>query len=386
MRLLVFLASASLAFAQRDERWQADIANLIGTLQARHPNLYTQKPRQEWDAAVSALREKVPAMTDVEIAMELSRIVAFAKDSHTFLNLRTSPAFTSFPFRLSWFEEGWVLTSAPADSARSLGTVVRQIDNTPIEEVIEKLRPYIPHENESWFRVQAPNYLISPEILSALGILANRNSVTLNGEITITAAPASLWTGPFRAEPKFPLWARSLGFFYWFHVLPEAKTIYVKYNTCAEMPALPAGQFRASLEAALAAQPVERFIIDLRNNSGGNSAVLHRWLPALPETVKKVAIVGRQTFSSGELNAEELAQRGFTLVGENTGGMPGHFGEVVTISLNSLGLRGQFSTRAFRALVQAGNNTLRPDVEVPWTYAAFSEEEDPFLQAALTVP
>jgi hypothetical protein len=383
MRLLLVLASLGSLFAQREERWRADITALVATLQTRHPNLYTQKPKPEWDAAVAALQEKVPALTDVEVAMELARIVAFAGDSHTTLNLRSSPAFTIFPIRVAWFEEGWIVTGAPSDNTQLIGTPLRQIDNTPIEVVMEELRPYISHENESWFRSQAPSYLISPEILHALGIIGNRSAMTVNGESLVTTAPTTVWGGPVNAQPKFPLWARSTGIFYWFQYLPEARTIYVKYNNCAEMPVLPAARFRQELTAALAANPVDRFLIDLRNNSGGNSTILQRWLPPLPDNVTKIAIVGRQTFSSAELNAEELSLRGFTLIGENTGGMPGHFGEVVPFTLSSLGLRGQHSTRSFTALIQAGSNTLRPDVEVPWTYAAFEREEDPFLAAAL---
>jgi len=106
-------------------------------------------------------------------------------------------------------------------------------------------------------------------------------------------------------------------------------------------------------------------------------------LPNVPSSIKRIVITGRQTFSSGKLNAEELSRAGYTLLGEPTGGKPTSFGEVLGVTLTSGGLRGQYSTRLFRGLVQPDNDSLMPDVRVPWTWAAFAREEDPFLEAAL---
>lgn len=384
MRLLLVLAAIPLlAQTTREERWRADIDLLFSTVQSRHPNLYTQTPRAEWDRAIGALREKVPTASDVEMAMEMARILALARDGHTSVNLRTGPLFTFYQLRVAWFEEGWVITAAPAEFPNLAGTVIKQIDDTPIDEVVEKLRPYVSYENEWWFRSQVASYLVSPEILRAVGVEKTPGWITINNEFPISGALGTVWGSPINAQPKFPLWARSPSIYYWFTYLPESRTIYFKYNVCAEMPVLPAARFRQELEAAMEANPVERFIIDVRNNTGGNSVVLPRLLPNVPVSIKRIVITGRQTFSSGMLNAEELSRAGYTLIGEPTGGKPTSFGEVLGITLTSGGLRGQYSTRLFRGLIQPDNDSVMPDVRVPWTWAAFAREEDPFLEAAL---
>ncbi|MBM3727005.1 MAG: hypothetical protein FJW40_16480 [Acidobacteria bacterium] len=384
MRLLVVLAAIPLlAQTTREDRWRSDIDLLFTTVQSRHPNPSTQTPKEEWDRAIGALREKVPAATDVELAMELARILALARDGHTFLNLRSSTLFTFCQIRVAWFEEGWVITAAPAEFPDLAGTVIRKIDDTPIEEVIEKVRPFVSHENEWWFRSQVASYLASPEILRAVGVEKTRGWITINGEFPIPSGPGTVWGAPINAQPKFPLWARSLSVYYWFTYLPASRAIYFKYNVCAEMPVLPAAKFKQELESALAANPVERFIVDVRNNTGGDSAVLARLLPRLPTSLKKIAITGRQTFSSGLFAAQDLWSAGYTLLGEPTGGKPAHFGQVVGITLASAGLRAQYSTRFWSGRPQAENDSLMPDVVVPWTWAAFAREEDPFLEAAL---
>jgi hypothetical protein len=387
MRAIVILLFVPTLWAQlsREERWQADLDVLMNTLQSRHPNLYTKAPREQWDEAVAALRSRVAALSDTQVAMEVARIAALAGDGHTFVNLRTSPIFTSLPLRLQWFEEGWVATTVPVDQPAMLGTVVNRLDGTPVAEVIEKIRPYVSYENEWWFRVQVLNYLISPEILANLGVQGSRNAIMINDEWLVPAAAPGIAAGPILAQPRFPLWTRYNGLNYWFHYLAESRTIYVKYNVCAEMPVLPAARFRAELAAALADNAVERIILDVRTNTGGNSAVLARLLPVVPAGVKRVVITGRQTFSSGLWAASDLSRAGWTLVGEPTGGKPSAFGEVVGFTLPHSGLRGQTSTRFFRGTVQPDGESLRPDVLVPWTWAGFSQELDGFLDAALAV-
>ena len=357
----------------------------MNTLQSRHPNLYTKAPREQWDETAAALRSGIPSLSDTQVAMEMARIAAMAGDGHTFVNLRTSPLFTALPLRLQWFEEGWVATTVPGDQPAMLGTVVIRLDTTPMEEVIEKIRPYVAYENEWWFRVQVLNYLISPEILANLGVQLSRNAITINDEWLVPATAPSVTAGPILAQPRFPLWTRYNGLNYWFHYLAESRTIYVKYNVCAEMPVLPAARFRAELAAALADNAVERIVLDVRTNTGGNSAVLARLLPPVPGGVKRVVITGRQTFSSGLWAASDLSRAGWTLVGEPTGGKPSSFGEVVGFTLPHSGLRGQVSTRYFTGPVQTQSDTLRPDVLAPWTWAGFSRELDVFLEAALAV-
>jgi len=386
MRALVLVLAACVLPAQpsREERWSADLDVLLTTLQSRHPNLYTKVPREQWDEAAAALRDRLATLSDTQIAMEMARITAFAGDGHTFLNLRTSPLFTSLPLRVNWFDEGWIVTGGPTEQPGLVGVKIEQMDDTPIADVIEKLRPLVAYENEWWFRVQVLNYLISPEILGNLGIQMNRGSLAINSGPVI-AVGAAVTGGPILSQPKFPLSARGAALNYWFQYLPDSRALYFKYNVCAEMPLVPAARFRADLAGALAGGGVDRIIVDVRNNAGGNSAVLARLLPPIPEGIRRVVITGRQTFSSGLFAAADLSRAGWTLVGEPTGGKPTAFGEVLAFTLPYSGLRGQHSTRRFTGAVQSGNESLLPDVLVPWTWAAASQELDPFLEAALAL-
>jgi uncharacterized protein (TIGR03437 family) len=135
---------------------------------------------------------------------------------------------------------------------------------------------------------------------------------------------------------------------------------------------------------------VERFIIDLRNNTGGNSAVLNPFLASRSargnkvSAVKPVVIIGRRTYSSAILNAIAIRQGGpAALVGEPSGGRPNSYGDVQTLTLPNSQLNVSYSTRYF-SFPGYPAGSLLPDVTVPIYSADWYARHDPFLAAVLS--
>jgi len=59
--------------------------------------------------------------------------------------------------------------------------------------------------------------------------------------------------------------------YYWFEYLPDSKTLYFNYRRCEDMKDQPFVEFNRRLFSFIDSHKVERLIIDLRDNSGGNS-------------------------------------------------------------------------------------------------------------------
>lgn len=95
---------------------------------------------------------------------------------------------------------------------------------------------------------------------------------------------------------------------YWNKYDEPNKLLYFAYNACAEDPR--AGPIAKLIEGTLGfvdQHPVERFVIDLRTNEGGDSSLiepLFTGLAARPALAGKIyAIIGMHTFSSAMLAA-----------------------------------------------------------------------------------
>jgi C-terminal processing protease CtpA/Prc len=190
-----------------------------------------------------------------------------------------------------------------------------------------------------------------------------------------------------RAMPAFS--NRNPQLNYWFASLPMRGAVYVRYNRCTEIDTMPFAKFSEQVLAALEDPKIQRLIIDLRGNSGGNSAILEPLIERLRKHPKAtrpgglVAMIGNRTFSSALMNAISLKERaGAVLVGAPSGGKPNSYGEVMSFHLTHSGLPITYSTKFFKVM-ESDPPTLEPDVrsEIPW--ADFKAGLDPVLDAAL---
>src|SRR5688572_12458694 len=186
--VLAFIAlSASTSPAQPTRLpaslWQEDLQQLSTTLAAVHPNLFTQTPRVDFDAAVADLYAAIPSLTDAQIILGLARIAALGADGHTSLGLTQPGAgFRAYPFRVRWFSDGlFVVQTAPHFRA-ALGKRVVGIGARSVENAFETLKPFISHENEHWAHRMSEAYLFVAELLEAAGIAPDSQSLTLTVE------------------------------------------------------------------------------------------------------------------------------------------------------------------------------------------------------------
>ena len=187
----------------------------------------------------------------------------------------------------------------------------------------------------------------------------------------------------------WPLYRRNRNTLYWYEHLKDSGTLYFKYNSCQNMPDRPFPEFSGELLARLKTEPIERLVIDLRNNGGGNSMILMPFVAELAKiekinrTGQLFVILGRQTFSSAILNAIALReQTRAQFFGEPTGGKPNHYGEVKSIQLPHTKIAVSYSTKFFRHSKE-DTPSLLPDHTVEMSIEDYVAGRDPVLEAIL---
>jgi uncharacterized protein (TIGR03437 family) len=406
MKLLLLLLAAlpnlMAGDAARDARWRQDLDTIATRLPALHPNLFFQTPRRVFEQAVTDLAAAIPDLNDAEVMTGLARIAALIGDGHTNLMLtQRASTFRMLPVAMRWFEDGLFVTAAGPAYSRALAARVVRIGDRSVEDAYDAVGAIISHENDSWVREFSPNYLANADVLQALKIAPDNRSVRfelqeLSGE-RFELDVASLEPGqsvklaaaPDPASGPNPLWRQHTDQYYWFTYLESSRTLYFAYNQCADQGSTPFAQFNTQLWAVFDEKPVERFVIDLRNNSGGNSQILATFIEAggaragrFFSAVKPVAIIGRRTFSSAIINAIQLRQGGVQLYGEASGGSPNSYGEVKQLVLPNSQLIVSYSTRYF-SWPGYGAGPLAPDVPVKIYSADYFARHDPFVAAVL---
>jgi C-terminal processing protease CtpA/Prc len=149
------------------------------------------------------------------------------------------------------------------------------------------------------------------------------------------------------------------------------------------------GSFSREVLAFADTHPVKRFVIDLRENDGGDSSLAQPLITGIKQraTLNQrghlFVIVGRGTFSSAILNALDLKNKTQAIfVGEPTGGKPNHYGEFQEFTLPNSRLRVGYSTKYF-TYSQDDTPFFVPDVPVELSSADYFAGRDPMLDAIL---
>ena len=128
---------------------------------------------------------------------------------------------------------------------------------------------------------------------------------------------------------------------------------------------------------------VDKLIIDLRFNGGGDSGLLTKFIDKIVN-IKKInkyghlfTFIGEKTFSSAVLNALYLKKNTKAmLVGHPSSGSPNHFGEVKQFLLPSTGLIVSYSTKYFFT-IDVKSDTLYPDKYIEYNFNDFINGIDP---------
>lgn len=154
----------------------------------------------------------------------------------------------------------------------------------PIEQAIYQLKQFISYENEYWLHARLPYFAITPDILKEAGVVPEAASISLTFEqtdglqITITP-PIVLWNAGIpwivtRFRKDLPLYRQNTSANYWYKIVADSSTLWLQYNRCADAASNPMTSFAAEMFSATDANGVTRIVIDLRNNTGGNSTII----------------------------------------------------------------------------------------------------------------
>ncbi len=352
-------------------QWREDLAYLARELPRTHKDLFHSLRREQFDSAVAALDRKLPTLARHQIVVELARLVARVGDGHTNVSPTRDPkiGFHTYPVKLYFFKDGLFIRSAARAHADLVGAKVARIGRMTVPQAYEAVRELIGRDNEMNARFFAPFLLAMPEVLHAIGAIDDLGAVPLlleqSGARTVAvlepAGPAAMlpadtdvswapeagWVDMRGASgAATPLWLRGdprehLRFEY----LPESRTAYVQFNRVSDAPDQSVAAFAERLRAFLDSGTVQRLVLDLRLNRGGDGALNQPLLlslirsPKLEGPGRLFVLIGRGTFSAAQFLVHELeTYTDAVFVGEPTAGKPNSFGESRPIILPNSGI------------------------------------------------
>jgi tetratricopeptide (TPR) repeat protein len=385
-------------------QWQADVRFLGDELPRRHKNAYHRMKREEFEAAVNHLHKAVPTMTDDEIAVGLMKLVAMVRDGHTSLNPTPFLRSGVYPIRLYRFSDGMYVRAAAPAYADLVGVKVVRIGAMSIDEAMVAVAPVVSADNEMGVMEMAPILLALPEIVSGLKITTDKQklditvtkdgkervaSVRPEGSIRNLMAQPADWVDA-ASKTNVPFYMTRLGDWFWFEYIKDQRIVYVKQDAVQNKPDLTLADFYKRVFDFIEANPVDKLVIDLRNNGGGNNGlntpvIINLIRSKINKRGHLFVITGRQTFSAAQNFVNQLEKWTEAIfVGEPTADHVNMYGDNRPFTLPNSGIVVRASTLWWQDLDPRDERKwTAPEIAADLSADDYRLGRDPMLQAVL---
>ena len=398
-------------------QWREDLAYLARELPRRHKNLFHTMRREQFDSALAVLDRKLPTLARHQVIVELARIVARVGDGHTNVAPTRDPkiGFRTYPVKLYFFKDGLFIRSATREQADLVGAKVVRIGRLTTAQAYDAVRELIGRDNEMNARYFAPFLLVMPEILHAIGAIDDPENAPLLLEQAGARTVAVLQPGG--AAPMMPSdtdvsWAPEAGWVdmrgadgartaLWLRgdprdhmrleYLAESRTVYVQFNKVGDEPEETIAAFAGRLRAFVDSGAVDRVVVDLRLNRGGDGTLIQPLLlsliksPKLEGPGRLFVLIGRSTFSAAQFLVHDLEEyTDAVFVGEPTAGKPNSYGDSRRITLPNSGITVRASIFYWQRTHPLDRRQWKgPDVAAELTARDYRANIDPAMREVL---
>lgn len=432
MKKLIFLAGATLlafamyaqvshtAFTNNNKTaaaltaadWQSDLHFLQQTVHKDYPFLFKNISAKDFDAAVEKLNKDIPGMQPHEVLAGIGRIVASFKYGHTDISWRESPVkYHLVPLNFYWFSDGMYVEGADKANADIVGAKLIKVEGVPVKDALAAVKELVPAENDQYFRAYGLDFLNIPEALHAQKISKQlKETITYTFEKdgktfdkTITARdafrlprkygfinPGTDWVS-VRDQSATPNYIKDLDKIYYFEYLPQTKTLYVRHSQMQDEAKETIPDFYKRVFDFIDKNDVEKLVLDVRLNGGGNNYKNKPIVTGIIEN-KKInkpgklfIIIGRRTFSACQNLVNELSNyTNAIFVGEPTSENVNFYGDNRRVVLPKSGTPVFLSFAWWQDKPQWENaDWLAPQLAVDMSFDDYRSNRDPVLEACL---
>ncbi len=413
--ILSFIFISPMAYAQSEmtpKAWEEDIRFLQSTIHKEYPSLFKKVSKTHFDNQVTQLITEIPKLEDHELKVGIGRLVSLFEYGHTDISFTQGVApFHKLPVNLYHFNDGIFIESTHKDHPGVVGAQVIAIAGIPIQEVIDRVRPIIPAENEQYAKGFGLNYTIIPEVLHSQGVtpvLEKNISMSLlkdgrKFEYTFPAVAYDSFKTRYSLKPnsddwigsreldQTPYYLKNLDRIYYYEYLPEYKTVYLRHSQIGNDPSARVETFYTEVFEFIENNEVDKLVLDVRLNGGGNNYLNKPIIQGLikAEKINKegkfFVIIGRRTFSACQNLINEIdTYTNAIFVGEPSAENINFYGDTRTVILPNSGIHVFLSFAWWQDKPQWENaDATVPHIAADMSFEQYRTNQDPVLEAAL---
>jgi len=381
----------------RDEGWRRDIDFLYNETKRVNPD-YRDKPfPAEMTRRYEELKKDVPKLSDEEIFVGMSRMLATLHQGHVILY--ASPFNRFLPVRFYAFPDGIYIVEGRGEHKDLAGSRVLAVGGMPAEEALRRLAEAASVDGDMEY-IWGASRLGETSWVKGIGAADSAESVNLTlqkpGQAIRTVTLETSAERPEGRQDKLvappgvkpPLFLRDVDQKHWELALPEHDALYVQINNLVDDQDEKLPDFGRRLWTVLEKTKPKNLIVDLRHNNGGNTrlyAELLRTLIAFSRGPGNqiYALIGRRSYSAtGNFvtDLERLTDPIF--VGEATSECCNLYGDATDVTLPYSKVQGELTAVKWQLSSPSDRRReMSPEVPVQMTAQDYFAGRDPVLEA-----
>lgn len=294
-----------------------DILNLI---EERHIDMYFNISKEELDRYIDEILEMYDINDDYSLYYYTNMIIKKIfgiYDSHTKLLFEKSDFY--LPIRFKYINNKLYIIRTTEETKSLLYSEVKKIENIDINIIIDEIKSIIASSTEEYITSQIELFLINGYKIKSLPSINSKLdefNFTVNKDEKIIDMKLTKDEGyllPINKSKEN----------YSYEIIDD-KMIIV-YNKCREEYDGQMIEFVNKIESESKKFGIEKFIIDIRGNQGGNSEIINPLIEFLKDK-KTVTLVDEYVFSGGRFAILDLKNINSKFVGTGIGTQLNCFG------------------------------------------------------------
>ena len=362
---------------------------------------------EEFLKGVDALHAGADSLSEEELMIGISKLIALSPNAHTrFYLFRVRTVMNNAPIGLYWFGNDLHIVSAATKYSSILGSRIKAINGMALDSVKRRVDELI-SGNASWKKYMGLYFLRSPQAMKGLRIGSDRDqleltvvtpkgkeqTISLQADFVPQQATLEAWkdlspvsvqkdsiTSVLEGSVKvLPLYLQHTHQSYSYTYLEKEKLAYLQFNRTQDMATLSFKDFTEQMIKDLKTKPFQKFVLDLRFNTGGNNDVAKKALEELGQHLKGkqvYMITGAATFSAGIVAGAVFKKAtGARVIGEEAGDGLVFLSEGGNVVLPNSRLNAHYSN-GFHYWNFNNDFSIAPDVYLVNTYADYAKGMD----------
>ncbi|MFD2581349.1 hypothetical protein ACFSR6_02535 [Pedobacter vanadiisoli] len=390
--LFALISAACFSQTLSKTDFMEDLEFLKKTLPVKHTNLFAKIDSNQFKNKVDQVSIRSNGFDRNRFIVELFRLTKSIGDEHTFIEVNFTKVL---PIQFGLFKEGLFVVGIDPANSPVLNSKLESINGHPVNDILARFKEIIQDENPMYFNDRLLQYLNNPVLLNGLALISSDSTATFTlsnaagqlQNIKLKAVAGKDATKLNLAQSGNNLLSHKKSSNYWFDYQADTKTLYFNYSDCSEHASYPFAKFAGELFAVIDKQKPNKIILDLRSNSGGNSAILNPFIEKIAASYlnkkgKFYVLIGTHTFSSTVMNAVRIKRNTTAiLVGQPSSGNINGYGEVRGFALPKSKIIVAYSTRYWENW-KGKKGPLKPDTYVEYSIKNYVKGKDEALAQA----